>query len=209
MVLLHQGAMGRVNPETNGEGINSHGNPLKEDGSDWQPLSTARAYNIVDADRYVTSDQGPNDKRNPDIEHGCVADGLSHLGQLASEKTRYGFRPYIRAVNSRNGHDGAGDKDTLRRTIEPSEIERVCMICFPCGEEHGEARAESGVDTGLGGSETHGSSFQKTAQGAVQRVYSVVKEFTQTARSTSSASLFAVDIVHGLVHEKAECETEV
>jgi len=92
------------------------------------------------------------------------------------------------------------------RPVKVPQVQRMRVVRLPGGEEHRQAWHQSGEDSGFAGSQSHGSSLEEGAQGAVQAVNAVVEELTEATRGAGSARLFAVDIVHGLVHEETKSE---
>ena len=47
------------------------------------------------------------------------------------------MRPNLGTVEAREEHHCTGEDETLCGTVEVPEIQRVRVVCFPGGEEHG------------------------------------------------------------------------
>lgn len=128
---------------------------------------------------------------------------------MAAQNVGEGLRPQLGTANAGYDHEGAGNEETFSRTIDEAEVERVSVVRLPCREVHGNTRAQRGEDTRRAGSQSEGGCFEQTGECAVERVNAVVKEFAEAARGSGSASLLAINIVHGLVHEEAKSEAKV
>lgn len=117
--------------------------------------------------------------------------------------------PDTGAPNARHDHNCTGDEDALRRTVDHTEVKSMCVVGFPGREEHGQAWAQRGEDTSGRATQAHGGCFEKTGQRAVERVNTVVEEFTESARGSGSSSLLSVEVIHCLVCEETERKAEV
>lgn len=209
MVLLHERAVRREDPQTNGNGIYGHRSPLKKDRGDGEAVLASRLDDVVHAERDLGKNERADDEADPDVSEGGLTEEIGQAGQVLAQEVVHGLSPDPRTINARHDHDQAGNEQAFGGTVDNAQVECVCMIGFPGREEHGEARTQRGEDTGVGGSQTHGGRLEQAGESAVERIDTVVEEFAETARGSRSAGLFAIDIVHGLVHEQSEGEAEV
>lgn len=153
VVLAHERRVGRVQPGADGEGVDGHGDPFKEDGEDGESVATAGLDHVEHAEGHVTKDERADDDEDPDVADRVVADELVVAEEvLFADKIDDALGPDAGAVDAREGHDAAGDQYALCRTVKIAEVERVGVVGLPGGEEHGEAGAESGKDARFGGS---------------------------------------------------------
>ena len=68
---------------------------------------------------------------------------------------------------------------------------------------------EGGKSADFCGAECHCSCFEETAERAVERIDAVIEELTESAGSTCSSSLLAVNVVHGRITPQAKSKAEV
>lgn len=212
VVLGAKGRVRRVDPCANSEGEHCHRRPLQKDGSHRLATRATGLDDMKDAEGDMGREQGEDNHADPDVTDGGLAQQVSkaeHVLLVTLPKLNNGLGPDTRAVDPGDNHDTAGDQDALGRAVDSAQVQSVGVVRLPGREEHGQARDESREDAGLGAAETHGGGLEETGQGAVQRVDSVVKELAESARSSCSAGLLSIEIVHGLVHEKTEGEAEV
>ena len=77
------------------------------------------------------------------------------------------------AEDAGQDHQAACDDETFRWSIEGAQEKCMSVVGFPGREEHREGWDECCESTSAGCAETHGCSFEKAAEGTVQRVYAV------------------------------------
>lgn len=125
------------------------------------------------------------------------------------EVGREGFRPDLWAEVAGHADEGACKDESLCRTVEVAQIQRMGMVCLPSREEHGQHRDQRSKGANLGRAVSNSRRLEETGQSAVQRINPMVKKFSQRARGAGSARLLSVDVVHGGVHPHAKGEAVV
>lgn len=209
VVVRHQRAVWRREPEANGRSKSNDSAPLHENGCNRKVVGVASFDDVVNAERNVGEDHGNNDQTNPDISERCLANHAMQTGQSVAKQVNDGLGPNLGTPDSGNNHHEASNEDTLSRAVDVAEIERMGVVGLPGREEHWQDWAEGSEDTSWRSAQAHGSRFQQTGQCTVERVDAVVEELAETARCSGSSSLLSIDVVHGLVHEEAESKAEV
>lgn len=68
--------------------------------------------------------------------------------------------PDVGSPDPRGYHDAASNKETLCRSVDDAEIERVGVIGLPCGKEHGKTGAQGSKDTHVRRAQAHGCCFE-------------------------------------------------
>lgn len=209
VVVLHERAVRRKDPERNRDGVDGHGNPLEEDGQDGEAVGAAGLDNVEDAERNLGKDERADNETNPDVSEGSLAQKVSKAGEAAVQTESQRLSPDLRAPDTRHDHDGASDEDTFGGTVDDAEVEGVRVVRLPGREEHGEAGAQRGEDASWRSAQTHGGRLEQTGEGAVEGIDSVVEELAEAARGSCSSRLLAVKVIHSLVHEETKSEAEV
>lgn len=210
VVLGHQCRVWAIEPGTNAEGKNDDRSPLEEDRKKRLVARQASIDDIDDAERNV-EEHGANQEVDPNVLERGVAQVLFGQPEEAEQVEVIGqsFGPDFRAIPPADRHQQAGDKNSFRRSVDVSEVEGMCVICFPGREPHGQAGAQRSEDTGLGSAQTHSGGFEQASECAVETVDAMVEELSQAAGGSGASRLFAVDIVHRLVRKEAESEAEI
>lgn len=209
VVFLAERRKGAVQPKANGEEVDGKGSPLEKDWRNGQILPPARLHNMLDAARNV-EEQADDDGHWPDVAYGQVAQLLCVAKCVLFAQHLHDRRlPNLRTAEARNSHDGSGNEQTLGGAIDVAQVESMRVVCLPGRKEHGNARAQGGENTSLGAAESHGGRLEKGRKCTVERIDAVVEQLAESARGAGAAGLLAIDIVHGLVHEEAECETKI
>jgi len=209
VVLRSNGAVRGENPSSNRDSVNAHGNPLKEDRENRLSSRSAGLGNVENTEGDLCEDKGANDQADPNVLETGLTKELSEAGKAVLDAISQRNSPDTRSPDSRDNHDRAGNENTLGRSVDIAEEERVRVVGLPGREEHRQARAESRDNTSRRGSQAHGSGSEQTAERAVQRVNAVVEEFAEAAGGSGSSSLLSVEVIHCLIHEETERETEV
>ena len=210
VVFGHQCRVGAEEPGADAEGKGDNRGPLEEDGEKRLVARQAGIDDVDDAERNV-EEHGANEAVDPNVLEGLVAQVLFVQAEEAEDLEVIGqsFGPDLRTKKSAGRHHQAGDQESLCRAVDESEVECMGVVSFPGREPHGQAGAQRSEDTGLGGTQTHGGGFEQTSERAVETVNAMVEELSEAAGGSGASGLFAVDIVHRLVREEAESETEV
>ena len=71
-VLAHQGRVGGVEPRADGRGVDGDGRPFQEDGGHGKAVRAAGLDDVVDASGQVGDEEGAEDERDPEIDHGAL-----------------------------------------------------------------------------------------------------------------------------------------
>lgn len=210
VVLGHQGRVWAIEPGATAEGENDDRGPLEEDRKKRFAARPAGVDDVDNAKRNV-DEHGADEEVDPDVLEGGVAQVL--FGQPKEtehvEVVGQSFGPDFRTVEPADRHEQAGDQNSLRWSVDVSEVEGMGVVGFPGREPHGQAGAHRSEDTGLRGAQTHSRSFEQAGECAVETVDAVVEELSEAAGGSGTSRLFAVDIVHRLVSEEAESKAEV
>ncbi|KAI6748247.1 hypothetical protein HG531_008789 [Fusarium graminearum] len=142
---------------------------------------SASLGNVENTEGNLCEDERAEDQTDPDILEACLTEHLSKAGETILDAVSQRNGPDTRSPNARNDHDSTGNKNTLGGTVDVAEEESVSVVGLPGREEHRQAGAERGDDTGCRGSEAHGGGSEQTSQRAVERVDTVVEKFTEAA----------------------------
>lgn len=209
MVVAHKRAVRRSEPCGASGGENGDGHPLKEHWEDGQVLLPSGLDDVNNAEWNVPDKQREDNHANPDVSGGSFANHFGEARKRVSPEEMDRLCPHLRAVDTRENHNGASNEQAFRRTVKVSEIQSVGVVSLPGREEHGQARNQGCENTGRARSQSNSGGFEETGECAVEGVDTVVEKFTEAARGSGSASLLAVDVIHGLIHEQAECEAKV
>lgn len=111
--------------------------PLKEHGQNGEVLSPPSDCDIIDTRRQMCGQKREKNHGDPKIEEDPVPKKLRMAPVI-----RHAVFPDLRPIIPGRDHHRDGNEKTFRGTIEIPQIQRVGVVCFPCGKEHGQARDE-------------------------------------------------------------------
>lgn len=164
----------RSEPGNAGEGEGQDRGPFKENWKDWKAIAAAGFDDVDDAKWPVGKEEGTADDWNPKINGGIILEE-PFISESISER----LRPDLRTVVTGGDDETAGNDQTLGWAVEVTQVENVGVVSLPGAEPHGQDRNESSEDTLPAASQTDSSNLQDTSQGAVQRIDSMVEQFSQ------------------------------
>lgn len=215
MVVVEKSGVWRKEPAESARGEGDDGEPFEEDGEDRESVPATSANNVADANSvsyskgcswfenipewHMSDKDGAQEDGDPEVAQGVVA-----KESLEANLVGDGSNPHGLTIISACNQYAAGNNQTLGRSIDVSQVQHVSVIGFPGRKPHGNSGQERREDTSRSCSQAHSRNLADTGQSAVQRVDSVVKEFTEGRAGSSPARLLSVKVVHGRVHPESK-----
>jgi hypothetical protein len=130
----------------------------------------------------MRDEEGEEDDGYPELFQGDFADFCFIGGKIVGEWSRPDFRAKVAGCTDEEARQYQSlcewselppVKHKYRltcRTIEVAQVERVCVVRLPCGEEHGKYGNQSSECTNLGRAVSDSCCLEKTGQGAVEGI---------------------------------------